>query len=716
MREVIIDADAIRAVVPAKKSELSISKIGDTYYNTKLVSRVIDTIDSPQTFLTEHKQTKDGFNIDVLYIKGKNGDACIMPMNGVRIKNDNVKIDYTASFADGTQTAAQTAQVAKPVKQPKAKKQAETASKTETADKITDSELKKGFADGKGYKEFTVKEFHSLSKDVQAYFKSKEAYSKSKKGNGKSIVLVQSGEYYYALFNDATTVADTLSLTLIGKDSKAYSERIKMAGFSVAQFDEMQSKLAAAGYDVIKTSVDNQGAGTLYQAKTADSTTKEVAATDATAKNAKTTKKQADFGEKIGGARKDEWAARGLTSADMEGMNAREIQKYAKKERVWKRPNWEQAVADGNFTTVRSPNPEEKDALNMALEQAKRANADLVIGTDPDCDRVGVGVLHNGEYTLLTGNQTGALLVDFYLKFKKQSLNSKSTLVKTIVTNDLGAEIARKNGLNVVETLTGFKYIGDQITKYEKTGENEFLIGYEESYGYLVGTYARDKDAVVASMLICEMAAYYKKNKMTLVDALNVLYSEYGFYLDALDSFVLKGKDGASRIKNIMSYFRANKATVFPNITDVKDYSTGIGDLPKSNVLKFFLKGGSWIAVRPSGTEPKLKMYYSVRGIDSSTCERSLQNIRTIINGIMGMDIETYIKKIIRPKIQGDGGEVEFESLSEDGTLTLIFRGECSKCLILNRCVDWIAEEVLKNTSKLVKIKAVRKKPYFWDN
>ena len=376
----------------------------------------------------------------------------------------------------------------------------------------------------------------------------------------------------------------------------------------------------------------------------------------------------------------------------------------------------EQAVADGNFTTVRSPNPEEKDSLNMALEQAKRANAYLVIGTDPDCDRVGVGVLHNGEYTLLTGNQTGALLVDFYLKFKKQSLNPKSTLVKTIVTNDLGAEIARKNGLNVVETLTGFKYIGDQITKYEKTGENEFLIGYEESYGYLVGTYARDKDAVIASMLICEMAAYYKKNKMTLVDALNVLYSEYGFYLDALDSFVLKGKDGASRIKNIMSYFRANKATVFPNITDVKDYSTGIGDLPKSNVLKFFLKGGSWIAVRPSGTEPKLKMYYSVRGIDSSTCERSLQNIRTIINGIMGMDIETYIKKIIRPKIQGDGGEVEFESLSEDGTLTLIFRGECSKCLILNRCVDWIAEEVLKNTGKLVKIKAVRKKPYFWDN
>ena len=382
MREVIIDADAIRAVVPAKKSELSISKIGDTYYNTKLVSRVIDTIDSPQTFLTEHKQTKDGFNIDVLYIKGKNGDACIMPMNGVRIKSDNVKIDYTASFADGTQTAAQTAQVAKPVKQPKAKKQAETASKTETTDKITDSELKKGFADGKGYKEFTVKEFHSLSKDVQAYFKSKEAYSKRKRGNGKAIVLIQSGEYFYALFNDATTVADTLSLTLIGKDSKAYSERIKMAGFSVAQFDEMQSKLSAAGYDVIKTSVDNQGAGTLYQAKTADSTTKEVAATDATAKNAKTTKKQQDFGKKIGGARKDEWAARGLTSADMEGMNAREIQKYAKKERVWKRPNWEQAVADGGDRGLLYAQNEIYKSLNAtpssAFSYRNKSEADIL--------------------------------------------------------------------------------------------------------------------------------------------------------------------------------------------------------------------------------------------------------------------------------------------------------------------------------------------------
>lgn len=395
MREVIIDADAIRAVVPAKKTELSISKIGDTYYNTKLVSRVIDTIDSPQTFLTEHKQTKDGFNIDVLYIKGKNGDACIMPMNGVRIKNDNVKIDYTASFADGTQTAAQTEQVAKSVKQPKAKEQAETASKTETTDKITNTELKKGFADGKGYKEFTVKEFQSLPKDIQAYFKSKEAYSKSKRGNGKSIVLIQSGEFYTALFDDAKTVSDALSLTLTGKNSQAYSERIQTTAFSVAQFDEMQSKLAAAGYDVIKTSVDNQGAGTLYQAKTADSAAKEVAATDATAKTdkaVKTAKKQADFGEKIGGARKDEWAARGLTSADMEGMNAREIQKYAKKERVWKRPNWEQAIADGGDRGVLYAQNEIYKSLNTtpssAFSYRNKSEADILAAAKLYADEI----------------------------------------------------------------------------------------------------------------------------------------------------------------------------------------------------------------------------------------------------------------------------------------------------------------------------------------
>lgn len=343
MREVAIDADAIRAVVPAKKSELSISKIGDTYYNSKLVSRVLDTIDSPQAFLTEHKQSKNGFNIDVLYIKGKNGDACIMPMNGVGIK-DSAKIDYTAPFANGEQVAVESSQMVKPAKQPKAKKQtAKNEVKTEIGEKITDTNLKKGFADGKTYKDFTVEEVKALPKDIWTYLK-----SKNKKSD--ALVLIQNGEYYYALFDDATTVADTLSLTLIGKDSKAYSERIKMAGFPVAQFDEAKSKLIAAGYNVIKTDISNQSTGTLYKAQNTVNAVKEVAATDATAKTekaAKTTKRQQDFGEKIGGARKDEWQSRGLTSVDMEGMNVREIQKYAKKERVWKRPNWEQAVADG---------------------------------------------------------------------------------------------------------------------------------------------------------------------------------------------------------------------------------------------------------------------------------------------------------------------------------------------------------------------------------
>lgn len=274
----------------------------------------------------------------------------------------------------------------------------------------------------------------------------------------------------------------------------------------------------------------------------------------------------------------------------------------------------EQAVPDGDFSTVRSPNPEEKDALNLAIEQAKTEAADLVLGTDPDCDRVGIAVRHNGDYVLLTGNQVGALLADFVLRFKADTRNEKSTLVKTIVTNDLGANIGRKYGLQIVETLTGFKYIGDQINRYEKTGEKEFVMGYEESYGYLVGTHARDKDAVVASMLICEMTAYHKNNGKTLVDALEEIYKEYGYYLDALDSFVLQGIDGVQKMNAMLDALRARGASAFPDVETVQDFSEGIGDLPKENVLKYLFRNGSWLAVRPSGTEPKLKVYYSVRG------------------------------------------------------------------------------------------------------
>lgn len=295
----------------------------------------------------------------------------------------------------------------------------------------------------------------------------------------------------------------------------------------------------------------------------------------------------------------------------------------------------EQELPDGNFSTVCSPNPEEKDALTIAIEKAKQIGADLVLGTDPDCDRVGIAVKDGNDYKLFTGNQTGALLVKFVLTMKKDTLNEKSTLVKTIVTSELGANIGRKFGLQVEETLTGFKYIGDKINKYEQTGKQEFVIGYEESYGYLVGTHARDKDAVVSSMLICQMAAWYKNQGKTLVDALNEIYDEYGYYLDFLDSFVLKGKDGAEKIQNLMTYFRNKGKDLFDGIEEIIDFSTGIRDLPKENVLKYIWADGSWIAVRPSGTEPKIKVYYSIVDPSKENAKARLESIREEIKNII---------------------------------------------------------------------------------
>lgn len=296
----------------------------------------------------------------------------------------------------------------------------------------------------------------------------------------------------------------------------------------------------------------------------------------------------------------------------------------------------EQELPDGNFSTVRSPNPEEKDALLIAIEKAKEIGADLVLGTDPDCDRVGIAVRNeNGEYVLFTGNQTGALLVKFVLDMKKSTLNEKSTLVKTIVTSELGADIGRKYGLSVEETLTGFKYIGDKINKYEDSADKEFVIGYEESYGYLVGTHARDKDAVVSSMLICQMAAWYKSQGKTLIDGLNEIYDEYGFFLDALDSFVLKGKDGAEKIQSLMTYFREKGNELFDGLKEIVDYSAGVADLPKENVLKFIWLDGSWMAVRPSGTEPKIKVYYSIKDSSRENAEKRLSDIKLLISDII---------------------------------------------------------------------------------
>lgn len=295
----------------------------------------------------------------------------------------------------------------------------------------------------------------------------------------------------------------------------------------------------------------------------------------------------------------------------------------------------EQELPDGNFSTVRSPNPEEKDALTLALKQAEAEGADLVFGTDPDCDRIGAGVKHDGKYVLITGNQMGALLVNFVLTMRKAELNEKSTLVKTIVTSELGANIARKFGLNIVETLTGFKYIGEKINQYEASGDREFVIGYEESYGYLTGTHARDKDAVVSALLVCQMAAYYYNKGMTLIDALNEIYAEYGFYLDALDTFTLKGIDGAQKIQSLMNEFRENGSKFFDGIKEVFDFSKGIGDLPKENVLKYVFNDGSWMAIRPSGTEPKIKLYYSIQDADRENAYARLDAIRAKMSEIV---------------------------------------------------------------------------------
>lgn len=315
--------------------------------------------------------------------------------------------------------------------------------------------------------------------------------------------------------------------------------------------------------------------------------------------------------------------------------------------------NWEyveaQAVQDGNFSTVVSLNPEDRRALLLGIEQAESTGADIVLGTDPDCDRVGVAVKTTNGYKLITGNQMGALLMDYVLSHTNLGTVKNPAVVKTVVTSELGAEIAKKHGLTVFSTLTGFKFIGEKITQFEKAwadGNVEqqytFVLGYEESYGYLAGTHARDKDAVVSSMLICEMAAEYKAQGKTLLDRMDELYAEYGYYRDALDSFTLKGKDGLEKISSMMTELRSG-ASPFANTEKVIDYSSpveaepGFGTLPTSNVLKYILKDGSWIAVRPSGTEPKIKIYYSIKGADRDAAEKKLEETQDTIQTKLGL-------------------------------------------------------------------------------
>jgi phosphoglucomutase len=290
----------------------------------------------------------------------------------------------------------------------------------------------------------------------------------------------------------------------------------------------------------------------------------------------------------------------------------------------------EQELPDPNFSTVKSPNPEEREAFTLAIEQAKKVGADIIIGTDPDCDRMGAVVKNaNGDYFVLTGNQSGAIMVQYLLSSMKErgKLPESGVVIKTIVTSELGAAIAASYGIPTLNTLTGFKYIGERITQFEQTGEHTFLFGYEESYGYLAGTHARDKDAVVASVLICEAAAYYKDQGKTLYDVLQELYASYGYFMEKLESKTLKGKDGVEQIARIMERWRSAAPADIAGVkvTEVEDYLKGLYGLPKENVLKFKLADQSWFCMRPSGTEPKIKFYFAVKGTSEAEAAARLQ-------------------------------------------------------------------------------------------
>ncbi|MDY4737642.1 phospho-sugar mutase, partial [Terrisporobacter sp.] len=301
----------------------------------------------------------------------------------------------------------------------------------------------------------------------------------------------------------------------------------------------------------------------------------------------------------------------------------------------------EEEMPDSNFAGIEYPNPEDKKALTRGIELAKAEGADLVMATDPDCDRVGVAVrTTSGEYAMLTGNQIGGMLTNYIIESQKaeNKLKDNGVLIKTIVTSEFGADIAKANNLEVMNVLTGFKFIGEKIKSFEENNnEKTYLFGYEESYGYLVGTHARDKDAVVASLLIAEMAAYYYSKGMSLYEGLQELYKKYGYFKEETISLTLAGKEGLEKIAEIISYFRNTNIESMNNkkVVEVKDYAKGIDGLPKSNVLKYFLEDESWVAVRPSGTEPKLKFYIAVKGNDEAECDTKVAGIKADIDEIV---------------------------------------------------------------------------------
>ncbi len=312
----------------------------------------------------------------------------------------------------------------------------------------------------------------------------------------------------------------------------------------------------------------------------------------------------------------------------------------------------EQEKPDSEFSTVKFPNPEDIDAYALAVETAKKVDGDIILATDPDCDRVGMMVKDDttGEFILLTGNQTGALLVNYILQIKNENseLPKNGAIINTVVTSDLGEKIACKYGIETLKTLTGFKYIGDLMDEIKNNNSNTFLCGFEESYGYLVGEHVRDKDAVSASMLIVEMVGYYKKRGKTVFEVLNNIYEEFGYHIEETSSFTLAGISGQSKISNVIEFFRESKPTNLSGLNIVKlfDFKVSLAydfikgdfeniDFPKSNVLKFCFENGSWFSIRPSGTEPKMKIYFSSCANTYEQAKLQLEKIKKDVTDII---------------------------------------------------------------------------------
>lgn len=321
---------------------------------------------------------------------------------------------------------------------------------------------------------------------------------------------------------------------------------------------------------------------------------------------------------------------------------ARRVMKELGFEHVYVVP--EQELPDGNFPTVSYPNPEAEEAFELGLKLAKEKNADLVLATDPDADRLGVYVKDDksGEYIPLTGNMSGALLCDYVLSQKQANgqIPADGQVVKSIVTTNLVDAVAAHYGAELIEVLTGFKWIGKQILKNEQEGKGTYLFGMEESYGCLIGSYARDKDAISATAALCEAAAYYKEKGMTLWDAMISMYEKYGYYKDAVQAISLKGIEGLEKIQKIMEYFRTNTPSEFAGskVLSVRDYKadtirdTASGEvkstgLPSSNVLYYDLEDQAWLCVRPSGTEPKIKFYYGVKGTSLADADEKSEKL-----------------------------------------------------------------------------------------